>query len=71
MEYPLQLLPKDDYKIIDFDSVDKNHNFLIRRTGGNPIANHGFLKDELIALISDHLRDYSTNLLGEFKLADL
>jgi hypothetical protein len=71
MEYPLHLLPKNNYKTIDFDSIDRKHRFLIRRTDGEPIANHGFLKDEVIALFSDHLRDYSTNLLGEFQLEDL
>ena len=72
MEYPAHLLPLKNYKIIDFDKANLGFGYLVRHTDDTDIRDaYGHLKGELIAIQSDHLRDYSTNLLGIFQLSDL
>jgi len=72
MEYPTYLLPQKNYKIIDFDNVNLGLRYLVRHTENTDLKDlSGKLKAELVAIQSDHLRDYSTNLLGIFQLKDL
>ena len=72
MEYPSHLLAQKNYKLIDFDKANLGFRYLVRHTDVTDIIGvDGHLKGELVAIQSDHLRDYSTNLLGIFQLSDL
>lgn len=72
MKYPAHLLPLKNYKIIDFDKANLGFRYLVRHTENTDIQDvDGHLKGELVAIQSDHLKDYSTNLFGTFQLADL
>lgn len=71
MEYPEHLLPQPSYRIISFDSKESMNLYLVRRTSTTDIKDeYGRLKSEHVTLQSDHLKDYSTNLLGLFKPSD-
>jgi len=73
MEYPLPLLPKSNYNFItELDSG----GLLLRRIENIELIHHstGLLKDEAIISIDagdKQILDYSTNLLGQFKVRDL
>lgn len=72
MEYPAHLLPQKNYKIINFDKADLGLRYLVRHIENTDIQDSdGRLRAELVAIQSDHLKDYSTNLFGTFKLTDL
>jgi len=68
MDYPEILLPKPNNKIISWHD-DLRHCYLIRHTPTNKLHQEGTKKIdfELIKIQSDHLRDFSTNLLGIFR----
>ena len=64
MKYPTQLLPKSNYKKIG----QLHEGILIRHTSDKDIIDDfGQLKERYITLQTDHLRDYSTNLIGKGK----
>ncbi len=71
LTYPTRLLPIADLDMINFD----NHHpdaILIRHTEQKGIwDSNGELISEHIAAQTDHLRDYSTNLLSVFLLEDI
>lgn len=70
MHYPTTLLPETSYRILQFDDLPPNL-YLVRHTETIDILDeYGGLKSECVALQTDHLRDYSTNLLGEFAPED-
>ncbi|MCA0234043.1 MAG: hypothetical protein LCH91_26540 [Bacteroidetes bacterium] len=74
MTYPEYLLPVSRYRIIDFDCTNISLRYLIRHTETKEIADkNGNLKSELVATDDkyNHLRDFSTNLLGVFQLTDV
>lgn len=71
MNYPEHLLPKINYKIIEWHN-DLSHCYLIRHTPTRKIYTEDSKKIsfELIKIQSDHLGDFSTNLLGVFEPND-
>jgi hypothetical protein len=71
-QYPERLLPRPIYRKIDFESAERNALFLVRHTDdADLLSENGQLKSEHVAYQTDHLRDYSTNLLGEFHRDDV
>lgn len=70
MNYPSRLLPQSNYKKIEW-SDDLCSLFLLRHTPTQDLLDDtNKLKEEYIAKQTDHLRDLSTNLLGEFSIED-
>ncbi|MDO8366362.1 MAG: hypothetical protein Q7T20_06160 [Saprospiraceae bacterium] len=72
MQYPKHLIPDPNYKRIAFG--DWLHNYyLVRNTPDRELldAETGKLKITYIVPQSNHLRDFSTNLLGTFTLNDV
>ena len=70
MEYPTRLLPQLHYKRIDFDEKHQNC-YLLRHTDSKNIKDEfGKLRSDCLAAQTDHLRDYSTNLLSYFTVED-
>ena len=71
MEYPTRLLPQSNYKYIEFQ--DKHTNcFLLRHTDTQNIQDEfGKLLSDCLAAQTDHLKDYSTNLLSYFAIDDV
>lgn len=72
MEYPNRLLPKPQYKRIHWHESLRNH-FLIHFTDQKDIRdpNTNKLHIKHVVKRTDHLRDYSTNLLGIFLVDDI
>ncbi len=74
MSYPERLIPREEFCIIDFDRANTRTKYLIRHTDIVDISNkEGKLKGELVSTDDNynHLRDFSTNLLGVFQLEDI
>ena len=70
MNYPARLLPQSNYKKIEW-SDNLHPLFLLRHTPTQDLLDDtNKLKEEYIAKQTDHLRDLSTNLLGEFSIED-
>ena len=70
MNYPARLLPQSNYKKIKW-SDDLHSLFLLRHTPTQDLLDDtNKLKEEYITKQTDHLRDLSTNLLGEFSIED-
>ena len=70
MNYPSRLLPQSNYKKIEWTD-DLCPLFLMRYTPTkNLLDETNKIKDECITKQTDHLRDLSTNLLGEFLVED-
>jgi hypothetical protein len=70
MHYPAKLLPQSNYKKIEW-SDDLHPLFLLRHTPTRDLLDDtGKLKEEYITKQTDHLRDLSTNILGEFSIED-
>lgn len=72
MTYPGRLLPQPHFKKITWHE-SLRHQFLIHYTDTNdlvdPVTNK--LKPSLVVKRTDHLRDYSNNLLGVFVTDDI
>lgn len=69
MDYPIEILPNIDYKIID---CDLSNYFLIRHIDISPEENildpeTNIIYKKYICPQSDHIEDLSTSLLGVFK----
>ena len=70
MNYPSRLLPQYNYKRIKW-SNDLCPLFLLRSTPTQDLLDEtDQLKEEYIVKQTNHLRDLSTNLLGEFLIED-
>ncbi len=71
MQYPKHLLPHKDNKTIVFEDWLQSF-FLLRHTPDQDLIDPdtGKLKFNYIVTQSDHLRDFSTNLLGTYLRAD-
>lgn len=71
MEYPTRLLPQPNYKHIEFN--EKHNNcFLLRHTETQNIQDEfGKLRSDCLVAQTDHLKDYSTNLLPYFTSDDV
>ncbi|MDR0572451.1 MAG: hypothetical protein LBG96_00205 [Tannerella sp.] len=70
MNYPAKLLPQSNYKKIEW-SDDLHPLFLLRHAPTQDLLDDtNKLKEEYITKQTDHLRDLSTNLLGEFSIED-
>ncbi len=68
MEYPTELLPKANYKIIKTEELDKKQ-FLIRRSlvdGNNTFNTLGIVRSDAIALEPKDLYGLSNSLFGIF-----
>lgn len=72
MEYPNRLLPKPQYKRIPWHESLRDH-FLIHYTDQEEIIdpNTNKLHIKHVVKRTDHLRDYSNNLLGVFLVDDI
>jgi hypothetical protein len=71
MEYPTRLLPQPNYKHILFEEKHQNC-FILRHTDSQDIKDEfGYLRSECLVAQTDHLKDYSTNLLPYFTLNDV
>lgn len=72
MSYPNRLLPQPNYIKIS-NCTELLNCFLIRHTSSKEVIDivTNKLKQELVVLQTDHLRDYSNNLLGIFELDDI
>lgn len=72
MTYPIYLLPQQNYKKIEFCS-ELNEGFLIHFTDtkDNKDPDTKNLKLSCVVKRTDHLRDYSNNLLGVFLTNDI
>ena len=71
MDYPDQLLPKPSYRIIQFRD-DLTSIYLVRHTDTHDIQDeYGRLKSECVVFRTDHLKNYSISLLGEFCPEDI
>jgi hypothetical protein len=72
MAYPHQLLPEAHYQLLDFSQIRSQSYFLIRHTDSTNILDpENRVKAENVAFQTDHLRDYSINLLGVFQPVDV
>ena len=74
MSYPERLIPQPNYQIIDFDQINTTSRYLVRHTDVKDLKDDaGDLRLELISTheLYQHLRDFSTNLLGVFELEDI
>mgnify|MGYP003114090363 FL=1 len=71
IQYPEILLPKPQYKLIESDKILEEN--LLRKTNSKTLINPStqLLKDEVIVDQSKNLVDYSTNLLGHYKVEHL
>ncbi len=71
MEYPLHLLPGENYRIL-YSTGALNEFYLMRNTPDKDILEPetGQIKPSYVAFQSDHLRDLSTNLLSVFQPDD-
>ncbi|MCU0338505.1 MAG: hypothetical protein MUE30_01365 [Spirosomaceae bacterium] len=73
-QYPDYLLPRPEYQLIVFgdETPALPTHFLIRHTETEDIKDEfGNLRSDCVAFQTDHLHDYSTNLLGIFQIEDL
>ncbi|CAN5176735.1 hypothetical protein BH23BAC1_BH23BAC1_50220 [soil metagenome] len=72
MNYPNRLLPQPNFKIIHWDELLKNH-YLIHYTPTKDLIDPETkkLKIEYVVRQTNHLRDYSNNLLGVFLVEDI
>lgn len=72
MDYPNRLLPQPTFKRITYNEILDDH-FLIHftETKDNRDPEDGKLKIEAVVRYTDHLRDYSNNLLGVFLIDDI
>lgn len=73
MNYPIRILPKENYQSIE---CDLSSHYLIRFTNTNDIAeikdpNTGFIKQEHICQPRKRASDLSTSLLGVFEISHL
>jgi hypothetical protein len=71
MQYPPHLLPRQHFKIIPFEAW-MNACFLLHHTKDRDLFDPetALLKLDYIVLNTDHLKDFSTNLLGTFRYED-
>ena len=72
MCYPTRLLPQQHFKLMSWDDELKKHyliHFTETKELKDPITNK--LKIGLVVRQTDHLRDYSNNLLGVFLVEDI
>lgn len=71
MNYPPHLLPQQHFKIMHYEAWMERH-FLLRHTNDKALIDpeSGLLKLDYIVVNTDHLRDFSTNLLGVFTVKD-
>lgn len=72
MKYPNRLLPKPHYKQISWNESLRNH-YLIHYTETTDLIDPKTSKLRLAFVVkrTDHLRDYSNNLLGVFLADDI
>jgi len=71
MSYPKRLLPDKYFKRISWHN-DLNNQYLIRRTDNTDFIDiDGRIKSTSLASRTDHLRDFSTNMLGVFQVDDI
>jgi hypothetical protein len=72
MNYPTRLLPKSNYKKIQW-TEDLLSMFLARHTPTKDLfmADTGKINTDNLQIQSNHLKDFSTNLLGDFIDEDL
>lgn len=72
MEFPERLLPQPHFTFIDFEAVSRPGLVLTRHTETTDIWDeHNRLKSGHVSFQTDHLHDYSTNLLGHFQADDI
>ena len=72
MEFPERLLPQPHFTFIDFEAVPRLWLVLIRHTETAEIWDeYNRLKSDHVSFQTDHLHDYSTNLLGHFQINDI
>ncbi|MCF0071808.1 hypothetical protein LZD49_15120 [Dyadobacter sp. CY261] len=74
MVYPERLLPQRHFNIIDFNSTNTSLRYLVRHTDATDISDgEGLLRPEVVSTDEsyNHLRDFSTNLLGVFEVEDI
>lgn len=71
MNYPVRLLPKCSYNKINWTN-DLYPLFLLRHTPTKDIllSDTEKINPDNLKIQSDHLKDLSTNLLGEFLIED-
>lgn len=71
MDYPERLLPVATYHKIRFTAAH-NSCWLVRHTSDRDIWDEfGGLKHDAVTPQTDHLRDFSTNILGEYQPDDV
>jgi hypothetical protein len=71
MSYPIHLLPNKHFNRIGWHKELNNH-YLIRYTYNQDfIDDDGKLKPSSLVPQTDHLRDFSTSLLGKFDIDDI
>ena len=72
MNYPARLLPKSNYKKIQW-TEDLLSMFLARHTPIKDLfmGDTGKINTDNLQIQSNHLKDFSTNLLGDFIHEDL
>lgn len=74
MLYPERLVPQPFFKLIDFNQANTSLGYLIRFTDTrNILDDQDYLREELISTHEsyNHLRDFSTYLLGIFTIEDI
>ncbi len=74
MLYPERLVPQPFFKFIDFNQANTHLSYLVRFTDTRNILDDlGYLREELISTHEshNHLRDFSTYLLGIFTPDDI
>lgn len=71
MHYPQHLIPPQHFKIMRYDAWMGNH-YLVRHTDDKDLKDPetDLLKLDYIVVVTDHLRDFSTNILGVFMVED-
>ncbi len=71
MNYPIRLLPDKHFNKISWHK-DLNNQYLIRYTDNDDyIDDDGKVKASSLTRRTDHLRDYSTYMLGKFIVEDI
>lgn len=74
MSYPKHLIPQERFRIIDFDLINTRTRYVIRHTESTDTkTKEGTLRGDLISTDDNynHLRDFSTNLLGIYHPVDI
>ncbi|WP_276372965.1 hypothetical protein [Chryseolinea sp. H1M3-3] len=72
MQYPNHILPQQNFrKIVNFQPLHNYYLIHFTDTKDNKDPQDGRVREDCIVRQTDHIRDFSNNLLGTFELDDI